>query len=157
MDRRHCWALALGSLVLACALGGCSGGAGSGTTAQLSYEIGVGRVPGLGRVLVDAQDRTLYLYVPDERAVSRCTGFCAAQWPPLFASGDNDGARLGPGVDPALVGSIPRSGGGRQLTYNGWPLYTWRLDLRPGEASGEGDDMGLWYAISPSGHAVTRS
>lgn len=142
---------------MACALCGCSGGAAATEApAQISDEIGVGRVPGLGRVLVDAQDRTLYLYVPDQRGKSRCTGFCARQWPPLLAAEDTEGVRFGPGVDRALVGSIRRSGGGRQLTYNGWPLYTWRLDSRPGEASGEGEDMGLWFAVSPSGHALTR-
>lgn len=157
MNRRPVRASILGALVTLGALCGCSVATGAPSTpAQMSAEIGVGRVPHLGRVLVDSQDRTLYLYVPDERGTSRCTGFCAKQWPPLLASDDPGGVRFGPGVDPARVGSIPRSGGGRQLTYDGWPLYTWRLDSRPGEASGEGDDMGLWFAISPSGHAVTK-
>jgi predicted lipoprotein with Yx(FWY)xxD motif len=142
--------------VLACVLGGCAGStaAAKQTTKNLGYELAVGHVPGLGRVLVDGSGKTLYLYVPDHRGASRCTGFCEVQWPPLFALDGKQSAPLGPGIDAALVGSVRRAGGELQVTYNGWPLYRWRLDRVPGEALGEGDDMGLWYAVSPSGQAV---
>lgn len=143
----------LALLVLACLLGGCATSSAA-TSGDPGYEISVGHVAGLGRVLVDSIDRTLYLYVPDQQGASRCTGFCAVQWPPLLVAGGQKGARFGPGVNPALVGTVRRADGSLQLTYNGWPLYTWRLDRIPGQATGEGDDMGLWFVISPSGNAI---
>jgi len=149
----------LGLLVLACLLGGCSVFSPSPSPravpkTELGYEIAVGRVGGLGRVLVNVSGRTLYLYVPDHQGASRCNGFCAREWPPMLAPVGKGSVRFGPGVDVALVGSVRRADGVLQLTYNRWPLYAWRLDASPGEATGEGDDMGLWYAISPSGDAV---
>jgi len=143
-------AIPLGLLALALVLGGCTS-ASANTKAVLGYELGVGHVAGLGRVLVDSSGDTLYLYVPDEQGASKCKGICARQWPPLMASHHG---RFGPGVQRALVGTVRRTGGGLQVTYNRWPLYTWHLDMAPGEANGEGDDMGLWYAISPSGNAI---
>jgi hypothetical protein len=128
----------LALLVLACLLGGCATSSAA-TSGDPGYEISVGHVAGLGRVLVDSIDRT---------------GFCAVQWPPLLVAGGQKGARFGPGVNPALVGTVRRADGSLQLTYNGWPLYTWRLDRIPGQATGEGDDMGLWFVISPSGNAI---
>jgi predicted lipoprotein with Yx(FWY)xxD motif len=141
--------------VIICLLGGCAASTvPARSPTNLGDEIAVGQVPGLGSVLVDGSAMTVYLYVPDHRGVSRCTRVCAVEWPPLISFGGKRGARFGPGIDSALVGSIRRAGGLLQVTYNGWPLYRFGLEAGPGEASGEGDDMGLWYAVSPTGVAV---
>ena len=60
----------------------------------------------------------------------------------------------GPGSEGALLGTVAR-GGTRQVTYNGWPLYLWQGDYEPGQATGQADDMGLWYVLSVTG-AVDR-
>jgi len=152
---RRRWTAPLGFLVITCLLGGCAGSAAPAkSTTNLGYEIAVGHVPGLGSVLVDGSAMTLYLYVPDHQGASKCAKVCEVLWPPLIALDGKQSAQFGPGIDPALVGSIRRAGGLLQVTYNGWPLYRWRLETAPGEASGEGDDMGLWYAVSPTGVAV---
>ena len=127
-----------------CASGGQSAGAPGG-------ELAVGHVRGLGPVLVDGDGQTLYLYVPDARGRSRCYGICASQWPPVLAS---QHPKLGPGVERAMVGEVRRRNGAEQVTYDGWPLYRWRFDTTPGQATGEGKSMGLWWAVSPSGHEV---
>jgi predicted lipoprotein with Yx(FWY)xxD motif len=137
-------------LALAGVLAGCS--TPSATKIEHGYEIGVGTLPGLGSVLVDVRGMTLYLYEPDRQGTSRCTRICAVQWPPLLTSGDH--FHLGPGVNGALVGTVRRAGGALQVTYNRWPLYAFAQDGGPGQATGQGDDMGLWYVISPSGNAV---
>lgn len=142
-----------GVLLLAGVLGGCATPQQPQT--ELGYEVGVGHVPGLGTVLVDVNGRTLYVYVPDHRSAPRCTGFCTVVWPALIASSSKGRPHFGPGVDPALVGSVRLPDGARQVTYNGWPMYTFRLDRAPGEATGQGDDMGLWHALSPDGKAIT--
>jgi len=70
-------------------------------------------------VLTNAKGRTLYWFAPDTSATSKCTGSCAAYWPPV--TGDPE---AGPGV-PGKLGTITRPGGDAQVTYNGHPLYTY--------------------------------
>jgi predicted lipoprotein with Yx(FWY)xxD motif len=98
-------------------------------------------------VLTNAKGLTLYLFVPDSPAASRCTGDCAIYWPPV--GGD---VKAGPGVTGAL-GTIRRPDGGLQATYNGHPLYTYIGDNGPGQAKGNKLDLngGLWYAVRVSG------
>lgn len=55
-------------------------------------------------------------------------------------------------MNPALLGTDPRAGGVLQVTYNRWPLYLWQADLAPGQATGQGEDMGAWYTMSVSGN-----
>ena len=145
----------LAPLMLALGLTGC-GTSPSPTTGAPSYEIKVGQVAGLGRILVDGSGRTLYLYVPDHRGASVCTRVCAVQSPPLVLPSLVAHPRAGAGVDVKLLGTTRRQDGRLQVTYGGWPLYTWQLDYEPGQATGQGEDMGLWYVVSPSGQPVIR-
>ncbi len=98
-------------------------------------------------VLTNAHGLTLYWFVPDTSTTSRCTGSCAAYWPPVTGS-----PTAGPGVTGTL-GTIPRPGGTLQATYDGHPLYTYIGDSRPGQASGNNLDLngGLWYEVRVSG------
>src|SRR6185437_6990548 len=92
-------------------------------------------------VLTDAHGLTLYWFAPDSPAASRCTGQCAAYWPPV--TGDPQAGR---GI-PGRFGTIYRPGGGQQVTYDGHPLYTYVGDQGPGQANGNDLDLngGLWY------------
>jgi predicted lipoprotein with Yx(FWY)xxD motif len=138
--------------VLACAgllgLAACGSGGAAG---HPDYELRVSAVGGLGRVLVDGSGYTLYIYVPDHRGRSVCYRVCARDWPPLLLPRGVRRAVADPGLNPALLGSVTRTGGSVQVTYNGWPLYLYDADLQPGQATGQADDMGLWYVLSPSG------
>jgi predicted lipoprotein with Yx(FWY)xxD motif len=122
--------------------GGGSAAAGGGAEVTLKTAT-IGGV----RVLTNAQGLTLYLFAPDTPATSRCTGSCAAYWPPL--TGD---PKAGPGVTGKL-GTIKRSGGGLQATYNGHPLYTYIGDRGAGQANGNDLDLngGLWYEVRVPG------
>jgi len=133
----------------ACGTAHASGGAG-----RPVYKLQATRLPGAGRVLTDGHGFTLYIYVPDHQGRSRCFELCAKDWPPLILPAGVRHALAGPGVNAALLGTVQR-GGARQVTYNGWPLYLWQGDQEPGQATGQADDMGLWYVISASG-AVDR-
>jgi predicted lipoprotein with Yx(FWY)xxD motif len=109
-------------------------------------------VTGVGTVLVTSAGYTLYMFAPDHRRAVTCTGLCTSYWPPLkLPSGDAVAA--GPGVKSSLLGSDPDPGGGRVVTYNGWPLYTYASDIQPGQATGQGIDLngGKWYVMRPSG------
>jgi len=112
-------------------------------------------LPGVGTVLVDSQGYALYVFAPDDHRAITCTGTCLGTWPPLMLPA---GGRLaaGPGVKSMLLGSDPDPAGGRVVTYDGWPLYTYAGDVQPGQASGQDIDLndGEWYVINPSGQPL---
>jgi predicted lipoprotein with Yx(FWY)xxD motif len=120
-------------------------------------EVTIGRVSGLGAVLVDGQGFTLYLFVPDDHSShSVCTAICAIEWPPLLLPTGTSAPRAGHGINPALLSTTTRSDGTVQVVYNGWPLYLWPDDLSPGQATGQGLNNvgGLWYVVSPQGNPI---
>ena len=95
-------------------------------------------------VLTNAQGFTLYSFAPDSATTSRCDGSCAQIWPPVEGSVT---ARTG---IPGKLGTIARSDGATQATYNGHPLYTYAGDTRPGQANGNNLNLngGLWREVS---------
>ena len=153
--RRHrLLAVLLG--LTAAGVASCGTAASPVSSGQPVYELRTSTVPGAGRVLADGHGFTLYVYVPDHRGRSQCSGVCARDWPPLLLPAGVRHATAGPGVKAALLGTVSRAGGGRQVTYHGWPLYLWQGDQEPGQATGQADDMGLWYLLSASGAVDTR-
>jgi predicted lipoprotein with Yx(FWY)xxD motif len=95
-------------------------------------------------VLTDAGGFTLYWFALDSVSKSRCYGTCAVYWPPLTGA-----PRAGAGVTGKL-GTIKRSDGSLQATYDGHPLYTYIADSAPGRASGNRVNLngGLWYEVA---------
>ena len=94
------------------------------TTTALSpfYEVTTGSVPGLGTILVDGEDLTLYMFEPDmQSGKSTCYGECENLWPPVLLVGGVKAPVAGAGVNPSLLGTTVRTGGIEQITYNGWP------------------------------------
>jgi predicted lipoprotein with Yx(FWY)xxD motif len=108
----------------------------------------------LGRILVDSTGRTLYLFKGDSDTSSACSGACAIAWPPLRTGAT---PAVAGGASTALVGTIPRSDGARQVTYNGHPLYTFVKDHKPGEVNGQGVTAfgAAWFAVSPAGNQIS--
>jgi predicted lipoprotein with Yx(FWY)xxD motif len=109
----------------------------------------------LGKIIVDSQGRTLYLFKKDSRGKSACSGECAKFWPPLRVSGR---PTAGSSISAAKVGTIRRSDGTRQVTYNGHPLYTFLHDSRPGQTHGQGLTAfgAAWFVLSPAGSQISR-
>jgi predicted lipoprotein with Yx(FWY)xxD motif len=149
----------LGSAVLipiaALAVAACGGGGNAATAATpktssgASATVGVAN-SGLGSILVDSTGRTLYLFKADAGANSACAGACATAWPPLLAKGK---PTVGTGLTTSKLGTITRSGGNRQVTYNGHPLYLFIKDQKPGQTTGQGVTAfgAPWFALTPSG------
>jgi predicted lipoprotein with Yx(FWY)xxD motif len=108
----------------------------------------------LGRILVDSTGHTLYLFKVDSATKSACTGACATAWPPLLANGKPTADAQ---LSAAEVGTITRSVGQRQVTYNGHPLYTFIKDTKPGDTAGQGVvAFGAgWFAVSPAGNEIS--
>jgi predicted lipoprotein with Yx(FWY)xxD motif len=119
------------------------GAAGSGATLKTANINGV-------TVVTNAQGFTLYSFAPDTATTSKCTGACAQIWPPVSAP-----ATPGQGATGQL-GTITRSDGSKQATYNGHPLYTYTADSAPAQAKGNGIniDGGVWHEVTASGQAA---
>jgi predicted lipoprotein with Yx(FWY)xxD motif len=109
---------------------------------------------GPGKILVDSQGRTVYLFEKDSGTKSACSGGCAVQWPPVTVTGK---PTVGSGLSASKVGTTQRSDGKSQVTYNGHPLYLFEGDQNPGDTNGQGlNAFGApWYVLSPAGAAIT--
>lgn len=110
------------------------------------------KVGKLGVVLVNSKGRTLYMFVPDHQKRVTCKGSCAVSWPPLKVK-KGQKPTAGGAAKQKLLGTD-----GRVVTYNRWPLYTYILDQKPGQAIGQATKLngGLWYVLSPSGKIIKK-
>ncbi len=101
-------------------------------------------------VLTDSKGLTLYLFAPDSPTKSVCYSTCAAYWPPVYGT-----PTVASGVSGVTgkLGTIHRTDGTTQATYNGHPLYTYIGDTAAGQASGNKLNLngGFWYVIPISG------
>jgi predicted lipoprotein with Yx(FWY)xxD motif len=117
------------------------------------------KIKGLGVVLVNSRGLTLYMFVRDKQKKVTCkSASCVAAWPPLkLKKGTKPTA--GGAAKKSLLGSDPNPNGGRVVTYNHWPLYTYIADSKPGQATGQALDLngGLWYVLSPSGKIIKKN
>jgi predicted lipoprotein with Yx(FWY)xxD motif len=114
--------------------------------------ISLGEASGVGKVLVDSEGMTLYYFQKDQKGSgkSKCEGACAEAWPPLITEGEPEAMT---GVKSAMLGTIERKDGSTQVTYAGWPLYTFVADKKPGEDNGT-DSKGFgasWYPLHSNG------
>ena len=101
-------------------------------------------------VLTNAQGFTLYWFAPDTATTSKCNGSCATYWPPVKGP-----ATAGPGVTGKLT-TLTRADGSIQAAYDGHPLYTYKGDTAPGQASGNNLNAsgGVWHEVTVSGAAA---
>jgi predicted lipoprotein with Yx(FWY)xxD motif len=120
--------------------------ASASSAAAASGALKTAQVSGV-TVVTNAKGFTLYSFAPDTATTSKCNGACAQIWPPVTGA-----VTAGPGVTGKL-GTITRSDGSTQATYDGHPLYTYVADTAPGQATGNGINAngGLWHEVTASG------
>jgi predicted lipoprotein with Yx(FWY)xxD motif len=149
---------ACGSPVGSTASPGSGGNSGSsGNTAAAKGAVSARQLSGIGAALVDSSGKTIYTPKTPEEAdgTIKCTGSCLSFWFPVTASSANPGS----GGLPGKLGTIHRPDGTTQLTYNGKPLYTFRLDTAAGQAHGNNftDTFSgtsfTWEVVTASGEA----
>jgi predicted lipoprotein with Yx(FWY)xxD motif len=152
-------AVAAAGLLAACGGAGAGGGSAAGgthgTAVRSGMVISVRKLPGVGAVLANRSGKTLYSPQQEADGKIMCTGGCLSFWFPVRVA---TGAPLrAPGGVTGSLGMIHRPGGLTQLTYNGKPLYTFRLDQAPGQAHGNdftdhfGGTTFTWHALTTSG------
>jgi len=132
-----------------------STGSGSGTHASAGTSATTLKTAKIGgaNVLTNDKGFTLYWFAPDTSTTSKCNGQCAQFWPPVKGP-----ATAGTGVTGTLA-TITRSDGSTQATWNGHPLYTYKLDTAPGQNKGNGLNVsgGVWHQVVVTGAAPSSS
>ncbi len=105
-----------------------------------------------GQILVDGDGMTLYGFTPDEGGTPTCYDACAGNWPPVLAD-DPAAVTAATGIDATKLTTADRTDGGKQLLYNGWPLYYFANDAAAGDVNGQGVGE-KWYVLSPAGDLI---
>jgi predicted lipoprotein with Yx(FWY)xxD motif len=149
---------AAAAVLAACSSSGTSttsGGSGStSTSSPAAATAGSLKTTTIGgaTVLTNSKGFTLYSFAPDTSTKSNCNGTCAQNWPPVKGPATASGVK-------GTFGTIKRSDGSAQATFDGHPLYTFVGDTAPGQAKGNGLNVagGLWHEITTSGTAPAGS
>jgi predicted lipoprotein with Yx(FWY)xxD motif len=148
-------AAAAAALVVGCSSSGTSsGGSSGGSSGHAAPAAGSLKTANIGgaTVLTNSKGFTLYSFALDTSTKSNCNGTCATNWPPV------KGSVTPPGVK-GTFGTIKRSDGSIQATFDGHPLYTFAADTSPGQAKGNGLTAfgGVWHEDTTSGSAPASS
>jgi predicted lipoprotein with Yx(FWY)xxD motif len=129
---------------------------GSSAGASATGTVITTRAGSAGAFLTDGSGRTVYLWAKDGMNMSACSGACAQAWPPVPATGTLTASG---GAMASDLGTITRSGGTKQVTYDGHPLYYFVGDSGPGQTAGQGSDNfgAKWWLVAPSGAKITAA
>jgi predicted lipoprotein with Yx(FWY)xxD motif len=103
----------------------------------------------LGKIMVDAEGRTLYAFTNDKDGTSTCTGACAKAWPAASITGN---PVAGDGITAALT-TVDNPAGGKMLKAGKWPLYRFSGDAAPGDTNGQGSG-GVWFVVGADGKLI---
>jgi predicted lipoprotein with Yx(FWY)xxD motif len=151
-------------LAAACSSSSSSGSAASSAPAAGSSSAGASTTGTVikttagstGAFLTDKSGRAVYLWVKDGKNMSACSGACASAWPPVTATGT---VTASGSVQASDLGTITRSDGTKQVTYDSHPLYYYAGDSGSGQTNGQGSDNfgAKWWLVSPSGAQITSA
>ncbi|HEY3290541.1 MAG TPA: hypothetical protein VGK87_10480 [Anaerolineae bacterium] len=117
-----------------------------GTPLPVFAKLSIGSTP-YGSILVGTNGRTVYMFEKDKDGQSVCYNACARFWPPVLS---DIPVITGNGVDAKLIGSVRRTDGTMQVTYNGMPLYYFFDDKAPGDLKGQNVNS-IWFILHPNG------
>ena len=152
-------AAAAAAVVAACSSSGTPSGTPSSSSGGDSSAHAAAAVGGLttakiggATVLTNVKGFAVYSFAPDTPTKSNCNGACAKFWPPVKGAVSASGVK-------GTFGTIKRSDGSVQATFDGHPLYTYVGDTAPGQAKGNGLNLsgGVWHEVTTSGSAAAGS
>jgi predicted lipoprotein with Yx(FWY)xxD motif len=155
-------------LVAACSSGGSSSSTGAASSSPAGASAPSSAASGSGATVIttasssgntfltNGSGRAVYLWTKDTGGTSACTGACAGAWPPVTTTGTATASGSAKSSD---LGTITRSDGSKQVTYDGHPLYYFSGDTGAGTATGQGSDGfgAKWWLVAPAGSDVTAS
>jgi predicted lipoprotein with Yx(FWY)xxD motif len=160
---RSAWRVAAGIIAAPALTAACSSSGGSSNAAPAAPATSAAKQAGQaavvmartgpdGMYLTDGSGKALYMFASDSSTRSSCNGQCLSYWPVFGGK-----VTAGKGVQAGKLASIT-TGGARQETYAGHPLYYYAGDSKAGDVSGQGlDDFGAkWWLLTPSGKAITK-
>jgi len=103
------------------------------------------KAAGFGFVLARADRQALYYWQVEKKAGGkvRCTGSCAALWPPLIVRSRAAVPAHVTGIK-GTFGVIRRPGGKLQVTYNRLPVYTY---VHEGPREVRCDNVNGWFVV----------
>jgi len=130
--------------------------AGSSASASTTGTVITTHAGSAGAFLTNGSGRTVYLWAKDGMNMSACSGACAAAWPAVPATGTLTATG---GAKASDLGTITRSDGTKQVTYDGHPLYYFVGDSAAGQTNGQGSDNfgAQWWLVASSGAKITAS
>ncbi|RZT13540.1 putative lipoprotein with Yx(FWY)xxD motif [Kribbella sp. VKM Ac-2569] len=123
----------------------------SSSSSAAAVKLATATVGDYGKVIVDGNGRTVYVFDKDTSGTSNCSGDCLAKWPVVPAG---DGTPQFDGIDASLVSTVTRADGTMQLAINGLPLYLFASDSEAGEAKGQAVG-GVWWVVGANGQKIT--
>lgn len=111
------------------------------------------RQDGMYGSVLEVDGRSVYLFTPDPAggAGTACLEGCIANWPAVLVPEGSE-----PVAGAGLTGSLTtfeRPDGGRQVAYEGHPLYFFVGDAAPGDTAGQGVND-VWFLVTPAGDAA---
>jgi predicted lipoprotein with Yx(FWY)xxD motif len=154
--------------VAAIALAACGGGGNTNNSgssnnqpAKTNSVVSFKNTSGAGKVLVNSNGMTLYSADQEKNGKIMCTGACTGFWQPLTVSGKTVAKPAG---FTGTLATIKRPDNGKtQVTYNGSPLYTFRLDSSTGQTKGNnfsdafGGTKFTWHAAGSTKSSGTSN
>jgi len=108
----------------------------SATSSSTSFSVNIAYKQGVGFYLQNSSGWTLYLRKSDTQSplASTCTGGCINTWPAFYSAN----VVVPPQLNSSGFTVVSRADGVKQLSYQGWPLYYYVKDLKPGDTNGQG-------------------
>lgn len=97
-------------------------------------------------VLANVRHHSLYVLSVERNGHLHCTKTCLSIWHPFLVASSARSVKLGPGVR-GRIGFVSRSKWKKQVTFNGYPIYTFAGDNSPGQSNGQDivAEGGTWH------------
>lgn len=118
------------------------------STLSPSFAVNIAYKSGIGFYLTNATGFTLYFRstdTPNSGNTTCTTSTCETNWPAFYAATLN----LPPGLNASNFATITPYNSTKILTYDGYALFYWAHDAKPGDTTGQGTG-GFYVATVPA-------
>ncbi len=126
-------------------------GAAPASAAKTTLELTSVKSANFTGILAAGSLGTLYVLSTEHAGALHCTSKCLDTWKPLLVASAVKTVKEGSGV-AGKIGFVKRTSQQKQVTYNGYPIYTYAADKTATAINGEAiaADGGRWYLVHAS-------